>query len=198
MAPSDYPVWSFDGSSTLQAEAGKGKNTDCLLKPVFVTYDPLRGGVDKLVLCEVLNPDGTPHKTNTRYWANKIFNKDYFNKYPYKLSPFQKYSIEATIEGHHTLITAHTGSGKTLPAEFAIEYFVSEISKDDNKNKIKHQVIDPIFMYIIDKVYPYVIISSVIFILIFLISGVLYPIFLPFASATSCDQLGIRLPDFVI
>ena len=52
----------------------------------------------------------------------------------------------------------------------AIEYFVAEISKEENKNKIKHQVIDPVFMYIIDKVYPYVIISSVIFILIFLIS----------------------------
>jgi hypothetical protein len=52
----------------------------------------------------------------------------------------------------------------------AIEYFVGEMSKDENKNRLKHQVIDPIFMYIIDKVYPYVIISSVIFILIFLIS----------------------------
>ena len=52
----------------------------------------------------------------------------------------------------------------------AIEYFVNEISKDENKNRLKHQVIVPIFMYIIDKVYPYVIISSVIFILIFLIS----------------------------
>ena len=52
----------------------------------------------------------------------------------------------------------------------AIEYFVSEISKDDNKNKIKHQVIDPIFMYIIDKVYPYVIVSSAIFILTFIIA----------------------------
>ncbi len=60
---------------------------------------------------------------------NEIKYKDYFNKYPYKLSPFQKYSIEATIEGQHTLITAHTGSGKTLPAEFAIEYFVSKGKK---------------------------------------------------------------------
>lgn len=64
--PEKFPVWSFDGSSTLQAEAGKGKNTDCLLKPVFVTKDPFRGGIDKLVLCEVLNPDGTPHITNNR------------------------------------------------------------------------------------------------------------------------------------
>jgi superfamily II RNA helicase len=60
---------------------------------------------------------------------NEIKYKDYFKKYPYKLSPFQKYSIEATVEGHHTLITAHTGSGKTLPAEFAIEYFVNQGKK---------------------------------------------------------------------
>lgn len=64
--PSDYPVWSFDGSSTLQAQSGKGKNTDCLLRPVFVTKDPFRGGDNKLVLCEVLNPDGSTHKTNNR------------------------------------------------------------------------------------------------------------------------------------
>ena len=51
----------------------------------------------------------------------------------------------------------------------AIEYFVSEMSKEENKDRLKHQVVDPIFMYIINKVYPYVIISSVIFILIFLI-----------------------------
>jgi glutamine synthetase len=66
MNPSDYPVWSFDGSSTLQAEAGKGENTDCLLKPVFVKNDPFRGEGNKLVLCEVLNPDSTPHRTNSR------------------------------------------------------------------------------------------------------------------------------------
>ncbi len=66
MNPSDYPVWSFDGSSTLQAEAGRGKNTDCLLKPIFITQDPFRGGLNRLVLCEVLNPDGTPHVTNHR------------------------------------------------------------------------------------------------------------------------------------
>lgn len=61
-----FPVWSFDGSSTNQAKSGRGNNTDCLLKPVFVTSDPIRGGYNKLVLCEVLNPDGTPHKTNHR------------------------------------------------------------------------------------------------------------------------------------
>lgn len=64
--PEHYSMWSFDGSSTLQAKAGKGENTDCLLKPVFVVDDPFRGTPNKLVLCEVLNPDGTPHKTNNR------------------------------------------------------------------------------------------------------------------------------------
>lgn len=50
--------------------------------------------------------------------------KKWFDKYPFKLSDFQKYSVEAIVEGHHVLVTAHTGSGKTMPAEFAIEYFV--------------------------------------------------------------------------
>ena len=51
---------------------------------------------------------------------------EYFEKYPFKLSDFQKYSIEAIVTGHHSLVTAHTGSGKTLPAEFALEYFKSK------------------------------------------------------------------------
>ena len=59
-------MWSFDGSSTNQAKAGKGENTDCLLRPVFVTNDPIRGENNKLVFCEVLNPDGTPHSSNKR------------------------------------------------------------------------------------------------------------------------------------
>ena len=63
---SEYPLWSFDGSSTKQSESGKGKNTDCILKPVYVTTDPFRGLPHKLILCEVMNPDTTPHETNQR------------------------------------------------------------------------------------------------------------------------------------
>jgi superfamily II RNA helicase len=55
--------------------------------------------------------------------------KQYFEKYSFPLSSFQKYAIEAIVEEQHILITAHTGSGKTLPAEFAIEYFVSRGKK---------------------------------------------------------------------
>ena len=46
--------------------------------------------------------------------------------YPYPLSDFQKYAIEAVIKGHHVLVTAHTGSGKTLPAEFAIQHLTNK------------------------------------------------------------------------
>jgi glutamine synthetase len=52
------PVWSFDGSSTGQAE---GNSSDCLLKPVAVFPDPNRKN-GYLVMTEVLNPDGTPHE----------------------------------------------------------------------------------------------------------------------------------------
>ena len=57
-----YPDWSFDGSSTLQAE---GRFSDCILKPVCVKPDGGReNGV--LVLCEVYLPNGEPHPSNTR------------------------------------------------------------------------------------------------------------------------------------
>ncbi len=57
------PLWGFDGSSTNQAP---GENSDCVLNPVFVCKDPIRGGDHKLVMCEVLLPDMSPHPSNTR------------------------------------------------------------------------------------------------------------------------------------
>jgi glutamine synthetase len=57
------PLWSFDGSSTNQAP---GDKSDCVLKAVFTCPDPIRGGNDVLVLCEVLTIDMAPHPTNTR------------------------------------------------------------------------------------------------------------------------------------
>jgi glutamine synthetase len=57
------PIWAFDGSSTQQAT---GDKSDCVLQPVFVCPDPIRGGDDKLVLCEVMLVNGEPHRTNTR------------------------------------------------------------------------------------------------------------------------------------
>ncbi len=37
--------------------------------------------------------------------------QDYFDWFPYPLSDFQKWAIYAISNGHHSLVTAHTGSG---------------------------------------------------------------------------------------
>ncbi|MGC0372158.1 MAG: hypothetical protein DGJ47_000864 [Rickettsiaceae bacterium] len=68
----DFPVWSFDGSSTNQAT---GNDSDCLLKPVNYVIDGLGNGGDYLVLCEVQNPDGTDHDSNTRAKLRKILDQ---------------------------------------------------------------------------------------------------------------------------
>ena len=65
---------------------------------------------------------------NMSYPEESTFNS-YFERYPYTLSSFQKHAIKGIIENKHVLITAHTGSGKTLPAEFAIEHWVGQGKK---------------------------------------------------------------------
>ena len=56
------PMWSFDGSSTEQAD---GSSSDCLLKPVALFPDPARKNAF-LVMTEVLSADGSPHESNAR------------------------------------------------------------------------------------------------------------------------------------
>lgn len=68
----DFPIWGFDGSSTNQAP---GDKSDCVLRPVFSCPDPIRGGDNKLVLCEVLLIDMSPHPTNTRAACQAIAEK---------------------------------------------------------------------------------------------------------------------------
>jgi len=58
-----FPQWGFDGSSTNQSTTA---SSDLVLKPVRFVRNPLRTHIGFLVLCEVMNPDGTPHSTNTR------------------------------------------------------------------------------------------------------------------------------------
>lgn len=61
---------------------------------------------------------------NNRYEDDGKFD-EHFAQFPYELSPFQKHAIKGIVEGNHVLVTAATGSGKTLPAEFAIRHFTS-------------------------------------------------------------------------
>ena len=55
--------------------------------------------------------------------------KEHFEKFKYPLHIFQKYAIEGIVEGQHVLVTAPTGSGKSLPAEFSLDFFVSQGKK---------------------------------------------------------------------
>jgi len=63
---SSIPEWGFDGSSTLQAP---GDKSDCVLSPVKIykkDYDHFFYNSSYIVMCEVVNVDGTPHYTNSR------------------------------------------------------------------------------------------------------------------------------------
>jgi len=55
--------------------------------------------------------------------------KDYFAKFNYPLHIFQKWAIESVVTGNHALVCCPTGSGKSLPAEFALDYFHSKGKK---------------------------------------------------------------------
>ena len=68
------PKWSFDGSSTRQAE---GFFSDLVIKPVHSYPDPGRKNA-YLILCEVFNPDGTAHASNYRHLIDKEATKDYW------------------------------------------------------------------------------------------------------------------------
>ena len=55
--------------------------------------------------------------------------KQYHEQYTHELHDFQKWAIEGIVTGNHVLVTAPTGSGKSLPAEFALDFFHSKGKK---------------------------------------------------------------------
>ena len=64
----------------------------------------------------VLTTDNNNYSNDSKYG-------EYFKLFQHDLSPFQKHAIQGIVDGNHVLVTAATGSGKTLPAEFAIRHF---------------------------------------------------------------------------
>lgn len=65
--------WNFDGSSTGQSET---KDSDLILNPIDKISNPLLPDDISgfIVLCEVLNQDGTPHVTN---YYHKLIQNDF-------------------------------------------------------------------------------------------------------------------------
>ena len=67
------PGWSFDGSSTQQAEGG---SSDCLLLPVQTYESPVYS--DYLVMCQVQSADHTTHPSNTRAAAAEVVTDEWW------------------------------------------------------------------------------------------------------------------------
>jgi len=65
----ELPIWNFDGSSTGQSE---GSNADVYLLPVQLYNDPLRGGDNKLVMCETIRYNKNPTESNMRHSCKMV------------------------------------------------------------------------------------------------------------------------------
>jgi len=72
----------------------------------------------------------------------------------YKLSHFQSVALKAISDGDNVLITAHTGSGKTLPAEYAINHFIKQNKKVIYASPIK--ALSNQKLYDMRKKYPHI------------------------------------------
>ena len=101
----ELPLWGFDGSSTNQAT---GESSDCELQPVFVCPDPIRGGDNVLVLCDVhLARDDKPHPTNTRHTCAKTAKK--YAKHEMIFGIEQEYMEILGIRVPHIIIPVRPG-----------------------------------------------------------------------------------------
>ena len=67
------PEWSFDGSSTLQAEGG---SSDCILMPVEQYENPTNEG--SLVMCQVQTGEHETHPSNSRAAADAVVSDEWW------------------------------------------------------------------------------------------------------------------------
>jgi hypothetical protein len=51
-----------------------------------------------------------------------------------------------------------------------IDIIISEVSKDDTKKKINTYILEPSFTYIFDRLYPYILITAIVFVLILIMA----------------------------
>lgn len=55
-----------------------------------------------------------------------------------------------------------------------VEKFMTEAKKEENMTQIKRDVMDPLIEYMFQKLYPYIIITSIMFILIFILATAIF------------------------
>uniref|UniRef100_A0A7E4W5C3 Glutamine synthetase n=1 Tax=Panagrellus redivivus TaxID=6233 RepID=A0A7E4W5C3_PANRE len=72
LSPNDFPIWTFDGSSTDLAD--KGPTSDVYLYPVAVFNDPFRPKIGKIILCDTYKASNVPTKTNNRAKCSEVAN----------------------------------------------------------------------------------------------------------------------------
>jgi hypothetical protein len=51
-----------------------------------------------------------------------------------------------------------------------IDLCISEVSKEEVKKKINTYILEPSFTYVFDRLYPYILLTSIIFVLILLMA----------------------------
>ena len=51
-----------------------------------------------------------------------------------------------------------------------LDQFITEIKKEENKTRIKEEILNPIIQYSVGQIYPYMVITVAIFILTFLLA----------------------------
>ena len=69
-----------------------------------------------------------------------------------------------------------TNQWKKIASEL-LSKFILEVKEEKNFDQIKINLLDPMVDYIFDRLYPYILASSIIFLLIFILSlGIFYMI----------------------
>ncbi len=54
-----------------------------------------------------------------------------------------------------------------------LDICIEQLQKEENKKKINTYIIEPSFTYIFDRLYPYIILTAIIFVLLLLLSIIL-------------------------